>query len=131
MRPVRATLFLVAALWLAGCGASAQSQVQDKIQQFAAAAGRRDYRTICRQVLSPALVAHLSANGIDCQEAMRIAFGEVSDPTISVGKVTVKGQNATAITLSMARGQLSSLDTIKLVDTGSGWRISALASPLR
>jgi ketosteroid isomerase-like protein len=131
MRQARAIVILIAALALAACGASAQQQVKAKIQQFAGAAGRRDYRTMCGQVLAPALVVHLSANRIDCVQAMRIAFGQVSDPTISVGKVTVKGQTATAIALSMARGQQSSIDTIRLVQTDSGWRISALGSPLR
>jgi ketosteroid isomerase-like protein len=131
MRPVRAIAILIAALIPVACGTSDQDQVKAKIQQFAGAAGRRDYRTICRQVLAPALVAHLSSNQIDCEQAMQIAFGQVSDPTISVGRVTVKGQTATAITLSMARGQQSSIDTIKLVQTDSGWRISALGAPLR
>ena len=131
MRPGIASVVLVAALTAGGCGASAPEQVAAKVRQFADAAKRRDYHTICDQVLAPALVSRLTGNGIACEQAMEVALGSVQEPTISVGKVTVNGDKATAITLSMARNQPSELDAIKLVQTDSGWRISALASPLR
>jgi hypothetical protein len=131
MRPVSAIAILAAASTLAGCGASAQQEIKAKLQQFARAASHQDYGTICRQVLAPSLVEHLTANGIACEEAMQVAFNGVTDPSLSVGKVTIKGQTATAVTLSMARNQPSELDAIKLVNTDSGWRVSALASPLQ
>jgi hypothetical protein len=62
---------------------------------------------------------------------MRIAFGSVQNPSISVGKVTISGRRATAIALSTAEGQQASLDTINLVKTSDGWRLASLASPLR
>jgi hypothetical protein len=130
MRLVEAIVIVAAAGTVASCGQSAQDQIKAKIQQFAGAAGHQDYGTICRQVLAPSLVEHLTANGIRCEHAMQVAFAQVVQPSLSVGKVTVKGQTATAITLSMARGQQSTLDAIKLVQTGDGWRISSLASPL-
>jgi hypothetical protein len=115
---------------LAGCGASAKSQVRAKVQQFASAAARKDYRTICREVLAPALVAHLTSNHIPCENAMQLALGSVQHPALSIGPITVKGKNASVYTLTVAQGQQASLDVLQLVDTSDGWRVSSLHSPL-
>ncbi len=118
------------ALALAGCGSSAHDQVKDKVDQFASAAAAKDYPTICREVLAPALVAHLTAAGITCTQAMRIALGSVRDPTLSIGRIIIDGNKAAAITLTTAAGQRASLQAIDLVKTAHGWRISSLSSPL-
>jgi hypothetical protein len=114
---------------LAGCGASAQQQVQAKLQQFAHATAQRDYKTLCTQVLAPSLVSRLQAAGVDCQRAMQVFAGSVSNPTISVSHVVVKGSHATAVVLASATGQTSSLQTLGLVQTSNGWRVAALGAP--
>jgi hypothetical protein len=115
---------------LAGCGASAKDQVRAKVQQFADAAEHKDYGTICDQVLAPALVRHLTANHIPCEEALRFALGNVQHPTLSIGPVKVKGKAASVYTLSLAEGQQASLNVLQLIDTSDGWRISSLNARL-
>ena len=96
-------MLLGAAYALSGCGASASDQVQAKLQQFAHAVASRDAPTLCRQVLAPELVAHLAAAGLTCDRAMDTFFDSVTDPTMSVSKVQVKGASATAVVLTGAR----------------------------
>ncbi len=116
---------------LAGCGTSAHDQVQAKVQQFATASAAKDYKTICDQVLGPGLLAHLTTpGGIGCERGLRLALGSVQNPTLSIGKITVNGDHAAAITLTGAREQQGSLDAIELVQTSRGWRISSLSSPV-
>lgn len=121
---------LGAALALAGCGASNRDQIAQKVHQLADAVGSHDYQTICDQVLARSLVTKLAVNGIPCVQAMQIALQSVQQPVISIGKIEISGSHATAITLTVARGQQASLAAIDLVKTRQGWRISSLGSPL-
>jgi outer membrane murein-binding lipoprotein Lpp len=130
MRLSVAALAAGAALALSGCAASASDQISAKVQQLAQAVGRHDYATICNQVLAPSLVAHLVSNGISCVEAMQVALQRVQQPVVSIGKIEIRGTRATAITLTVARGQRASLAAIELTKTAQGWRIASLGSPL-
>lgn len=116
----------VAALTLAGCGASASDAVRAKVDQFASAARAHDYKTICTQVLSPALVTHLTANGLRCDQVLRIPLGSVRGATVSIGKVTVHGSSASVVALTVAKNEAASIDTFGLTLTRKGWRISSL-----
>jgi hypothetical protein len=127
--PARIALAGTCVLALAGCGTSASDAVKAKVQQFAQAARRHDYKTICTQVLAPDLLNRLSGTGVSCEQAMRIGLGSVQDPTVSIGKVTVRGSIATAIVLSVAKDQQASLSTIDLTNTSKGWRIDSLEAP--
>jgi hypothetical protein len=129
MRPARAIALLGAAYALAGCGASAGQQVQAKLAQFAHAVATRDAVTLCRQVLAPALVDRLSAAGLGCEPAMRTFMQSVQDPTLSASRVRVKGVSASAVVLTGARGQPASLESVYLVQTKRGWRLTSLALP--
>ncbi|HEV3053062.1 MAG TPA: hypothetical protein VGX45_00290 [Solirubrobacteraceae bacterium] len=132
MRGIRATSLggaAALALALAGCGQSAHDAVQSKVQQFVQATAGHDYRTLCTQVLGPELLARLKAGGIPCEQAMSIALGRVHAPILSIGRITVDGDRAQAITLSGAAGQRGAFETIGLVNTSNGWRISSLAAP--
>jgi hypothetical protein len=124
------TFAVLCVVVLGGCGSDQTSAVRDKMVQFATATAQHDYTTICHQVLAPDLTAHLSATGVTCEQAWQLALGAVKNPYISVGKITVKGSRATAIVLSVAQNQSSSLDAIGLTKTGSGWRIESLANQL-
>jgi hypothetical protein len=103
--------------------------VQAKVQQFARATASRDYPTLCHEVLAPSLIQRLAAANVSCPQAMRLFVGSVQNPTLSVAKVTVHGQRASAVVLAGATGQRSSLTTIELVKTKHGWRLASLASP--
>ncbi|HEX3688662.1 MAG TPA: hypothetical protein VHV28_03165 [Solirubrobacteraceae bacterium] len=114
---------------LSGCGASSSAQVQAKLEQFAHAVAARDTGTLCSEVLAPDLVGHLNAAGLSCQQAMKMFVQSVSDPSLSVAKVHVKGASASATVLARAKGQQSSLEAVKLTNTKRGWRLTSLASP--
>ena len=124
-----AVIAVGAVLGLAGCG-NDRDQIDAKVQQLAQAVGSHDYKAMCDQILAPSLVNRLVGNGIPCVQAMQVALQGVQQPVISIGKIEIQGSQATAITLTVARGQQASLAAIKLIKTGQGWRISSLGSPL-
>lgn len=126
------TLAAAAALGggLAGCGSNDRDDVKAKVQQFLTATRDRDYKTLCSSVLAPVLVERIVSAGLQCEQALQIALTGVTNPTLLIGRVTVSGNNASAITLSGAKGQVSSLDAVQLVRTSSGWRVKSLGSPL-
>ena len=70
-----------------------------------------------------------SPAGLSCRQAMRTFVQSVSDPSLSVAKVHVKGGSASAMVLARAKGQPSSVEAVQLTDTKSGWRLASLASP--
>jgi hypothetical protein len=127
MSPRVPAVALLTAVALAGCGTSARDAVKAKVEQYASATRRHDYKTICGKVLAPTLVQRLEAYGVGCERAMSIAYGSVKDAALGVGKVTVSGKSASVIVLSLAADQPSSLRTIRLVNTSQGWRISSVA----
>ena len=129
MKPGHALAVVGAAYALAGCGASASDQVQAKLQQFAHAVAARDTSTLCSQVLAPDLVGHLNAAGLSCRQAMATFVNSVSDPSLSVSKVQVKGSSASAVVLARAKGQQASIESVQLTNTKNGWRLTSLASP--
>ncbi len=89
----------------------------------------RDTGTLCSEVLAPDLVGHLNAAGLSCQQAMKMFVQSVSNPSLSVSKVHVKGASASAVVLARAKGQPSSLESVRLTNTRRGWRLASLASP--
>jgi outer membrane murein-binding lipoprotein Lpp len=130
MRVAAGIMVVSSACVLAGCRTSDSDQVRAKVNQFATASAAKDYATICDQVLAPSLLAHLSAAGVPCRQAMQVALGTVEDPTISIGRIRISGQRATVITLSAAKGEQASIDAIDLIKTAKGWRLVSLGSPL-
>ncbi|HWD76428.1 MAG TPA: hypothetical protein VG371_14910 [Solirubrobacteraceae bacterium] len=129
MRHACGLALLGAACALAGCGASANQQVQAKLQQFAHAVANRDASALCQQVLAPALVQRFRAAGIDCEQAMRTYFDSVTDPTLSVSSVRIHGSSASAVVLARALGQQPALESVQLTNTKNGWRLESLATP--
>src|ERR1700760_2163951 len=111
MRPGRWIVLIGVAYALAGCGASASDQVQAKLEQFAHAVASRDTGTLCSQVLAPDLVGHITAAALSCQQAMHVFVTSVTDPSLSVSKVHVKGSSASAVVLARAKGQQASLES--------------------
>jgi hypothetical protein len=130
MRVAAAAMAAGVVVCLSACGASERDQITAKVQQLAQAVGRHDYAALCDEVLAPSLIEHLAAHGIPCLLAMRVALRGVRQPVVSIGEIELRGSQATAITLTVARGQQASLNAIELVRTGQGWRIASLGSPL-
>jgi hypothetical protein len=129
MRPASGIVIVVFSCALAGCGASARDEVQVKLQQFANATASGDYKTLCEQVLAPSLLRRLSSAGLGCEPAMKIFVQSVQDPTLSVARIKVSGKSASAVALTAANGQRAALNTIELINTDQGWRVSSLGSP--
>jgi hypothetical protein len=123
-----ALVAILAAGILAGCGASQTSQVRSKVMQFATAAHGHDYRTICSSVLAPALLADIATGGISCAKALSLALGSVRGARLVIGTITVKGARASVVTLTQAKGEQTSLATLELTDTATGWRIASLGN---
>ena len=130
-RAVAALALLVA---LAGCGSSgptAEQQVRATLTAFSRATAAKDYQALCDRILAPSLIADLKKIGLPCEIALQQGLGDVQDPRLLVGAVTVKGKSATAQVRSSAQGQAPSSDTIQLEHTDKGWRIASLATPAK
>jgi hypothetical protein len=121
---------LAATVALGGCGGNARDDVKAKVQQFITATAAKDYKTICEQVLAPALLANLAQGGIRCEQAMQIALQHVKNPSLAIGKITVSGDRASVLTITGAQGQDAALSAIELIKTSGGWRVSGLGSPI-
>ena len=133
MRPALATALATVAL-LAGCGDSgptATEQVRTTLDEFGRATAAKDYQALCDRILAPSLIADLKKIGLPCEIALQQGLGDVKQPRLLVGAVTVKGKTATAQVRSSAEGQAPSSDTIELARTDKGWRIASLATPAK
>ena len=126
----RPPAIVLVALALAGCGDSGpndETQIRTTLDDFARATAEQDYAALCDRILAPRLVNTVEQIGLSCEAALDKAFADVRDPRLSVGTVTVKGDNATAEVRSSAAGQEPSEDTVELVRVDDEWRIASLA----
>lgn len=123
---------VAAAAALGSCGKggpSDQQQVRTTLQRFGQAVAARDYRTVCTQLLAPALTVQLTQIGLPCEQGLAKGFGQALNPTLTVRSVKVTGSRAAAVVHTTAANQPPSDDTLGLVKLGGGWRISALTPP--
>ena len=114
---------------LAACGESEpppQQQVRDTLTAFGRATQEKDYQALCDRIFAPQLVEELGQVGLPCEVAMQQSLEDVEDPTLTIGRITVEEDEATAEVRSSARGQTPSRDTIRLVQVDGGWRIASL-----
>ena len=130
---MRSPLLLVAlAATLAGCGGSSgptdEQLVARTVTSFGRATAAKDYGALCDRILSPSLVAKVEEIGLPCEQALEKALGQVKDPRLTIGKVTVTGDRATAEIRTSASGQAPSRDTLELERVREGWRIASLGS---
>ena len=115
------------AIALAGCGSSDADQVQTTLNQFAHAVATRNATPICNRVLAPELVARIESVGLSCEYAIeRFFFScKVRNPTLTVGKVAINGNNARALVYAGAKGQSGGLFAVRLIKTFHGWRVAS------
>ena len=128
MRPALAVALATVAL-LAGCGDSgptATEQVRTTLDEFGRATAAKDYQALCDHILAPALIEKLKQVGLPCEVALQQSLGDVKDPRITVGKITVIDKVAKAEVRTSASGQKPSQDTVELVPVDDTWRISSL-----
>lgn len=112
----------------AGCGGgpSDEEQVRQTIDDFGKATAAKDYQALCGRILAPELVDKLKQVGLPCEVALQQSLGQVKDPRLTVGKITVGDKVAKAEVRTSANGQKPSQDTIELVPVDDSWRISSL-----
>lgn len=96
------------------------------VERLAAAVDARDYRTICRDILSTELQDKLQAVDLPCERAMEQGFGGVQRPRLTVENVVVIDDRARAAVRTDAVGQQPSADVLSLEKTDGEWRITAL-----
>jgi len=131
LRPVR---FLTPALLLAvlaGCGdrgPTPEQQVRTTVSDFGRATADKDYKTLCDRILAPKLVEDVTSVGLSCEAALERGLGNVKEPRLTIGRVQIDGDGATAEIRTSASGEEPSKDTLKLVKINGTWKISSLGS---
>ena len=125
MRALGVVLVATLALGLAGCGSSDSAQVHAKVEQFVHAVATHDAKTVCSDVLAPSLVARFTQEGLSCERGIRIFLNSVHDPTLSVGRIAVNRNSASALVLAGARCQKLTVADLFLVRSSGGWRIAS------
>ena len=128
-RAALAAAIVAAALAAAGCGGgpSDEEQVRDTVTDLARATEAKDYQALCDRILAPRLIAEVKEVGLPCEVALRQALGEVKEPRLTIGRITVDGERAKAEVRTSAAGQEPSQDVVELQRVDDKWRISALA----
>jgi hypothetical protein len=120
------------AVAIAGCGESEptdEEQVRTTLTAFSRATAAKDYQALCDKLLAPSLISDLKKIGLPCEIALQQGLGDVRQPRLIVGQVTVKGKTAVAEVRTTAEGETPSKDTVELERTEAGWRIASLSTP--
>jgi putative lumazine-binding protein len=130
LRPVRRLFVaLLAGAALVGCGSSGptdEQQVRETVDAFSKATAAKDYDKLCKQLLAPKLLEQVEQAGLPCEVALSKGLGDVEDPKVTIGQITVNGDSATADIRTSAAGEQPSRDTLKLTKVGGRWRIASL-----
>jgi ketosteroid isomerase-like protein len=124
-------LAAIALVLVAGCGTpgqTAQEEVRDTVTEFGRATAAKDYQALCDRILAPALVEDVKSIGLPCEVALRQGLGDVQDPRLTIGRIEIEGDRASAEIRTSAGGQEPSRDTLELVELDGRWRISSLGS---
>ena len=137
MRHVRARLTRLGTIValvavLSGCGENEptdEEQVRTTLTAFSRATAAKDYQALCDKLLAPSLISDLKKIGLPCEIALQQGLGDVRQPRLIVGQVTVRGKTAVAEVRTTAEGEAPSKDTVELERTEAGWRIASLSTP--
>jgi hypothetical protein len=135
LRNLSPLAFVVAAALLAGCTGSSsndddtskfrgdQRLVANTVEDFETAASKGDQDKICRDLLAKALVQQYAQRGGTCEKVVDGALKDTDSFNLTVEKVTISGQQATA-SVKADRGKKDVMQSLTLVKQGAGWRIS-------
>ncbi|HUR85939.1 MAG TPA: hypothetical protein VMY78_11380 [Solirubrobacteraceae bacterium] len=125
------------ALAMAGCGVAPRDSAKDfkgdeqtvaqVIERLEKAARDDDPTFVCKQLLSPKLLAALRKQGTNCNTGVKEAFKDADSLDLTVNDVAVQGTSATAKVKyrSLSRDKTA---TLLLDRDGSAWKISSLGS---
>jgi hypothetical protein len=125
-RPLAALLALAGLVSACGGGPSDTDRVHAVVQAFGQATAAKDYQRLCDRLLAPKLVGEVEQHGLPCEVALRQGLGEVKAPKLTIGRVEVRGDDATVDVRSTAAGEAPSRDTLQLVRVNDAWYIASL-----
>jgi hypothetical protein len=131
LRPVRSLAPALVLLVLVGCGDAGptpEEQVRTTVGDFGRATAAKDYRALCEDLLAPQLVDKVTQVGLPCEAALRRGLDRVKDPHLTIGRVQVDGDRASAEIRTSAAGEQPSKDTLRLVNVNGTWKIASLGS---
>jgi hypothetical protein len=131
LRGVRYLAPAVALLVLVGCGEGGpppEEQVRTTVTEFGRATAAKDYQALCDRLLAPSLVEEVESIGLPCEVAMRQGLGEVREPRLTIGRVVVRDDTASAEIRTSAAGEEPSRDTLELINLDGTWKISSLGT---
>ena len=113
---------------LAACGEDPEQDVRNTLDAFAEATAKKDYQRLCDELFSTKLVQEVRQT-VPCEVALRnSSLDDARSPKLTVGRVKIDGDQATAEVSTSAANQPASKDTVRLVKEDGEWRIQALAS---
>src|SRR3979409_1443151 len=122
------TLILVASAFLAACGGgNDQQQAGDTVKQFFAALQKRDLGKLCDRLLTKDLLERTTGAtgdraGQECRRQFK-ALKATDFKLVSVGRATVKGDNATVAATIERQGQ-SQPQIFRLKKEDGDWRLA-------
>jgi hypothetical protein len=131
LRLVRYLAPALALLILAGCGEQGptpEEQVRATVTEFGRATAAKDYAALCDRLLSPSLIEEVESIGLPCEAALRQGLGGVEDPRLTIGRVDVQDDRASAEVRTSAAGEEPSQDTLRLENLDGVWKISSLGT---
>jgi hypothetical protein len=119
---VLAVVLIVVALQLRG-GRDDEQLVRAALARFEEASVRKDYQTLCDELLASSYVRATASSGLPCEVALRTGLEDVRNPTLEVLSVEVNGDRAAARVRGTAVGQVPGEDVYTLVREDGAWKI--------
>ena len=126
---MRSGLVAAVAVLLAGCGQSGPTDedlVRRTVVDFGRATAAKDYRALCQRILAPSLIEDVASIGLPCEAALEQGLSGVKEPRLTVGKITIDEDRASAQIQTSAANQAPSSDTLKLERVNGQWRVASL-----
>jgi hypothetical protein len=119
---------------LAGCGGNgnpqpiqgAAKEVASVVQRLEKALQKREFRSICKDLLSSA--ERTQAGGPGCSRILRRTAGDLRRPRIAIKTIKVARDAAVVEVVTTAEGQAPAPDVIRLVRERGRYRIASLGS---
>lgn len=125
---------VAACVLVAGCGGGEKpapkpisgpaKEVAEVVQKLGRATARRDFQTICDDLLASA--TRQQAGGADCPAVLDQRARGVSRPKIVIESIAVAGGQAQVRVRTTAKGQAAVRDVIRLVREKGKFRVLAL-----
>ena len=97
--------------------------VRQSLERYEQASSRKDYQTLCDELLASSYVKQTASSGLPCEVALRTALEDVRNPTLDVLSVEVNGDRAAARVRGSAAGQVPGEAVYTLVREDDSWRI--------